>query len=109
MSSSYAWFLVLLAGLFEIAWTLGMKYSQGFTRLYPTLFTIFSLALSMFLLAKAAQFLPLGTAYGVWVGIGAFGAALFGILLFNEAATLPRIFFLGLLLISIVGLKVTSP
>lgn len=109
MSSSYSWFLVLIAGLFEVGWTIGMKYSQGFSRLYPTLFTILSLALSMLLLAKAAQFLPLGTAYGVWVGIGALGAAVFGILLFNEPVTTPRIFFLALLLISIIGLKVSSP
>ncbi len=106
---SKAWMMLLAAGILEIAWTVGLKYSQGFTRMVPSLFTGGALALSMYLLAKAAQDLPIGTAYGVWVGIGALGAAVMGMILFKEPATPARIFFLILLLASIIGLKVTSP
>lgn len=106
---SKAWMMLIAAGILEIAWTVGMKYSLGFTRMIPSLFTGGALALSMYLLAKAAKDLPLGTAYGVWVGIGALGAAIMGMILFKEPATPARIFFLILLLTSIIGLKVTSP
>lgn len=108
MGSTTSWFLLLLAGLFEVAWTIGMKYSEGFTKLGPTVFTIISLALSMYLLARVVNEIPLGTAYGIWVGIGAVGAAVAGIVLFREEATPMRLFFLGLLLISLIGLKVSS-
>jgi quaternary ammonium compound-resistance protein SugE len=103
------WFLLVLAGLFEVCWAIGLKYTEGFTRLWPSVFTVTTLALSMYLLAKAAETLPIGTAYGVWVGIGAVGAAILGIVLFKEPATLGRLFFLGLLVTSIIGLKLTSP
>ena len=108
MSSSFAWVILVIAGLLEICWAIGLKYTDGFTKLFPSLFTLFTLALSMFLLAKAAQVLPIGTAYGVWVGIGALGASALGILLFNESASPIRLLFIGLLLISIVGLKLTT-
>ncbi len=108
MATSTAWILLLIAGILEICWAIGLKYTEGFTKLIPSLFTLLTLAGSMYLLAKASQSLPIGTAYGIWVGIGAFGAALFGILLFNESITPLRLFFLLLLLISILGLKLTS-
>ena len=102
------WVLLVIAGLFEVCWSVGLKYTDGFTRLRPTLFTVTTLCVSMFLLAKASQSLPIGTAYGVWVGIGATGAALLGILLFHEPASPARLGFLALLLFSIIGLKLTS-
>jgi quaternary ammonium compound-resistance protein SugE len=101
--------MLVLAGLFETAWAIGLKYTEGFTRLLPSIFTLVTLAISMFLLAKAAKDLPIGTAYAVWVGIGALGAAILGIFLFKEPAAPMRIFFLILLLASIIGLKATSP
>ncbi len=100
--------LLIVAGLFECAWAVGLKYTEGFTKLIPTVFTITTLSISMFLLAKASRDLPIGTAYAVWVGIGALGAAILGIFLFREQVTPARIFFLILLLASIIGLKVTS-
>jgi quaternary ammonium compound-resistance protein SugE len=104
-----AWLLLVVAGLFETAWAVGLKYTEGFTKLLPSIFTLVTLAISMVLLAKASRDLPIGTAYGVWVGIGALGAAILGMILFKEAASPMRIFFLILLLTSIIGLKVTSP
>lgn len=108
MSVTWSWIALIIAGLFEICWAIGLKYTEGFTKLAPSVFTLITLALSMFLLARASQTLPIGTAYGVWVGIGALGAALLGIILFKEPATPSRLFFLGLLLVSIIGLKITS-
>ncbi|WP_373997741.1 multidrug efflux SMR transporter [Bdellovibrio bacteriovorus] len=108
MSNTTAWILLLVAGLLEVGWSIGLKYTAGFTKLGPSVFTLLTLAGSMFLLAKAANVLPIGTAYGVWVGIGALGAAILGIILFKEAVTPARIFFLALLLVSIIGLKMTS-
>lgn len=105
---SIAWIYLIAAGLLEICWAIGLKYTQGFTKLTPSIFTLTTLALSMFLLAKAAQTLPIGTAYAIWVGIGAFGAAILGIYLFGESASPARIVFLILLLVSIIGLKLTS-
>ncbi|HTH54086.1 MAG TPA: quaternary ammonium compound efflux SMR transporter SugE [Edaphobacter sp.] len=106
--TSSPWIVLVVAGLLEVCWSIGLKYTNGFTRLRPTLFTITTLTASMYLLAKASESLPIGTAYGVWVGIGAMGAAILGIVLFDEPASAARIGFLALLLISIVGLKVTS-
>lgn len=103
-----AWVLLFLAGLLEVSWAIGLKYTQGFTKLIPSVLTVLSLTVSMILLAKASNNLPIGTAYGVWVGIGAFGAGVLGIVLFKESASPQRIFFLALLLISIIGLKWTS-
>lgn len=103
-----AWVTLVLAGLLEVAWAIGLKYTQGFTRLGPSVFTLVSLAGSMYLLARATRILPIGTAYAVWVGIGALGAAIIGILVLNESASPARIVFLTLLLISIIGLKATA-
>jgi|SRR5690606_14676785 len=108
MSVTTSWIVLIIAGLFEVCWAIGLKYTDGFTKLIPSVFTLTTLAISMFLLAKASQTLPIGTAYGVWVGIGALGAAILGIFLFKESASPARLFFLGMLLISIIGLKLTS-
>lgn len=107
MSIAWSWVLLVFAGLLEVCWAIGLKYTDGFTKLIPSVFTIATLAGSMFLLAKATQVLPIGTAYGIWVGIGALGAAVMGIFLFNESASPARLFFLGMLLVAIVGLKLT--
>lgn len=103
-----AWFLVIVAGLLETGWAVGLKYTEGFTKLVPSLLTIAGIVLSMFLLSLAARTLPIGTAYAVWVGIGALGAAILGMVLLGEPATPARLFFLVLLLVSIVGLKLTA-
>lgn len=103
-----AWIILIVAGLLEICWSIGLKYTYGFTRLGPSLFTVSTLALSMYLLAYATRTLPIGTAYGVWVGIGALGAAVLGMILFNEPATPLKIFFLLMLLTSIIGLKFSA-
>lgn len=103
-----AWFILIVAGLLEIVWSLGLKYTAGFTRPVPSVVTGTAIVGSMLLLARAAQTLPIGTAYAVWVGIGVVGAAIGGVVLFGETVTLPRIGFLLLLVISIVGLKLTS-
>lgn len=102
------WIPLVIAGLLEICWSVGLKYTDGFTRWLPSFFTLTTLAASMYLLAIAARGLPIGTAYAVWVGIGAVGAAVFGILLLGEPANPARLAFLALLVISIIGLKVTS-
>ena len=102
-----AWVYLIIAGLLEVCWAVGLKYTQGFTKLWPSVFTLVTLAASMYLLSKAAQTLPIGTAYAVWVGIGALGAGVLGIILFNEPASVLRMVFFILLLISILGLKFT--
>lgn len=103
-----AWLLLIIAGLLETGWAIGLKHTDGFTKLWPSVLTIAGIALSMFLLAVAARTLPIGTAYPVWVGIGAAGAVILGILLLGEPAGWARLFFLALLLVAIVGLKVTG-
>ncbi|MEV6328341.1 multidrug efflux SMR transporter [Streptomyces sp. NPDC051909] len=103
-----AWVLLLLAGLLEVGWSIGMKYTEGFTRLWPSVFTVAGIIASMVLLAQATKSLPIGTAYGVWVGIGAAGAAVLGMVVLGEPATAARIFFVCLLLVAVVGLKATS-
>ena len=108
MSTTASWIFLVIAGFLEICWAIGLKYTEGFTKIIPSVFTLITLALSMFMLAKAAQVIPIGTAYGIWVGIGALGAAIMGIILFQESASPSRIFFLILLLVAIIGLKLTS-
>ena len=103
-----AWFYLLIAGIFEITWAIGLKYSQGFTQLWPSLVTIAGLIASFVFLAKAAVTLPIGTAYAVWTGIGAAGTLILGIILFHEPLHASRLFFLGLLLVGIIGLKITA-
>lgn len=103
-----SWLILLVAGIMEVAWAIGLKYSDGFTRLGPSVFTAVTLVASVGLLSIAARGLPIGTAYAVWVGIGATGAAILGIVLFDEPTHPPRIFFMVLMLVSIVGLKLTA-
>ncbi|GAA5533501.1 quaternary ammonium compound efflux SMR transporter SugE [Deinococcus aluminii] len=103
-----AWFLLVIAGLLEVGWAIGLKYTEGFTRPLPTVLTLISMVASMGLLGLAAKTLPIGTAYGVWVGIGAVGAAILGIVLFREPATPARLVFLALMIVAIIGLKTTS-
>ncbi|NQE65199.1 quaternary ammonium compound efflux SMR transporter SugE [Caulobacter sp. RHG1] len=103
-----AWFILFIAGLFEIGWAVGLKYTEGFTKLVPTVLTAISLALSMGLLGWAVRTLPLGTAYAVWTGIGAVGTAIVGIVLFKEPATAARLVCLALIVSGILGLKVFS-
>lgn len=103
------WVILLVAGLFEIGWAIGIKYTEGFTRLWPTVWTLLSMTLSVILLGVAVKTLPLGTAYAVWVGVGAIGTAVFGIILFNEPANAARVLSLALILAGIVGLKLSTP
>jgi quaternary ammonium compound-resistance protein SugE len=103
-----AWLMLMVAGLFETAWAVGLVYTAGFTRLVPSLLTAVALVISMLLLGLAVRELPIGTAYAVWVGIGALGAAVLGVVLFGEPLTAPRVFFLLLLLVAIVGLRLTG-
>ncbi len=103
-----AWLILVVAGLIETGWAIGLKYSDGFTRFWPSVFTIAGIAVSLLMLSVAARSLPIGTAYSIWVGIGAAGAVLFGILLLGESAGPARLLFLALLLVAIVGLKATS-
>lgn len=103
-----SWILLVISGLLECAWAIGLKYSQGFTKLGPSIFTLITLAASMGLLALASRELPIGTAYAVWVGIGAIGTAILGIVMFGEPANAPRLICLGTLALSLVGLKLTS-
>lgn len=104
-----AWLCLLLGGVLECAWAVGLKYTEGFTRLVPSVLTVFAIIGSMWLLAIAARTLPIGTAYPVWVGIGAVGSVLLGALLFKEPLDVRRLLFLGLIVIGIVGLKSTHP
>lgn len=104
-----AWVILFVAGLFEVAWVIGLKYSHGFTRPLPSLFTVVTLALSIFLLGWAIRTLPMGTAYPVWTGIGAIGTVLFGIWLFNEPVSIVRIACIVMILAGIIGLKATTP
>jgi quaternary ammonium compound-resistance protein SugE len=101
--------VLVVAGLFEVAWAVGLKYAEGFTRLWPSVFTVASLALSMGLLGVALRHLPLGTAYGVWTGIGTVGTAALGVLLFREPATAARLACIALIVAGIVGLKALTP
>ena len=103
-----SWIILFIAGLFEIAWAIGLKYTEGFTRFWPTVGTLAAMALSVGLLGLAMKTLPVGTAYAVWVGVGAVGTAILGIVLFGEAANAGRIASLGLIVAGIVGLKLAS-
>ncbi|MEX2470174.1 MAG: quaternary ammonium compound efflux SMR transporter SugE [Pseudohongiellaceae bacterium] len=103
------WLLLLIAGLFEVGWAIGLKYTEGFTRLWPTLGTALSMLISVVLLGLAMKSLPVGTAYAVWVGIGAVGTVILGIILFGESADLLRVTSLLLIGVGIVGLKLATP
>src|SRR5690606_10664145 len=102
------WFILIVAGLFEIGWAIGLKFTDGFTRLWRSVGTVLAMAISLGLLGIAMKSLPLGTAYAVWVGVGAVGTALLGIVLFGEAANLGRLLSLALILGGIIGLKLSS-
>lgn len=108
MSTRMAWLVVLLAGVFEAAWAVGLEFSDGLSKLRPTVMTVIALLISMVLLAKAVENLPVGTAYAVWTGIGASVTAILGIILFDEAATYTRLFFILVIIVGIGGLQMAS-
>ena len=103
-----AWIALLVAGLFEVAWAIGLKYTDGFTRLGPSLWTLGAMAASIVLLAWAMKTLPVGTAYAVWTGVGAVGTVILGIVLFGEAATSARLACIALIVAGIAGLKLVT-
>ena len=103
-----SWIYLIIAGIFEVIWAMGLKYSHGFTKLYPSLITLGSMVISFYLLSLATKTLPIGTAYAIWTGIGALGAVLLGIILFHEPLNFLRIGFLCFILVGIIGLKITS-
>ncbi|MFY2763273.1 quaternary ammonium compound efflux SMR transporter SugE [Arenimonas sp. MALMAid1274] len=103
-----AWLYLAIAGVMEIVWAVGLKYSEGFTKPWPSVVTVLGMAVSFYYLALALKQIPLGTGYAVWVGIGAVGTALLGIVLFGESAAWPRLACIALIVAGIVGLKLTS-
>ncbi len=103
-----SWFLLLIAGLFEVAWAIGLKYTDGFSRLWPTVGTLAAMAISVLLLGLAMRELPVGTAYAVWTGIGAVGTVILGIVLFNDPTNAARLLCVALIVAGILGLKLTS-
>jgi len=103
-----AWAWLIVAGLLEIAWAVGLKYTEGFTRLVPSVITLAAMAASVYFLALAVRAIPIGTAYAVWTGIGAAGVALLGMALFDEPRTAARLGFIGLIVAGIVGLKLSA-
>lgn len=103
-----AWVILFVAGLFEAGWAIGLKYSEGFSKLFPSIFTIVSMTISVGLLAYSLKYLPVGTAYAVWTGIGAVSVVVLGIILFNESREFIRLFFIFLIIVGIAGLKVFS-
>jgi quaternary ammonium compound-resistance protein SugE len=104
-----AWLMLVVAGLFEVGWAIGLKYTDGFTRLWPTVGTLAAMVISLGLLGLAMKTLPVGTSYAVWVGVGAVGTAVLGIVLLGEPASAGRLISLGLIVAGIVGLKLSSP
>jgi quaternary ammonium compound-resistance protein SugE len=102
------WIYLLFAGLLEVGWAIGLKYTDGFSKLWPTVFTLLGMVGSVVLLALAVQKIPLGTAYAIWTGIGALGAVTLGIVLFGESASGPRLLFAAIILLGILGLKMTA-
>ena len=104
-----AWTLLVIAGLFEVGWAIGLKYTDGFTRFWPSVGTIVAMVLSLWLLGLAMKSLPVGTAYSVWVGVGAVGTVILGIMLFDEPAGALRLASVGLIVAGIVGLKLATP
>jgi len=104
-----AWVVLVIAGLFEIGWAIGLKYTDGFTRLWPTIWTALAMIISLWLLGTAMKSLPVGTAYSVWVGVGAVGTVILGIVLFGEPANAARLISVALIVSGIVGLKLATP
>ena len=109
MSTGFAWIILFIAGLFEVGWAVGMKYTEGFTRLWPSVATVIGMAVSVILLGWSLRVLPLGTAYAVWTGIGAVGTAILGIVLFGESREALRLGCIVLIVAGIVGLKLLTP
>ena len=104
-----AWIYLIIASLFEVAWAIGLKYTEGWTKLYPSLFTLSGMLASFYFLSLAVNALPIGTTYAIWTGIGAVGTAILGIVLFGESRDLARLLCIGLILAGIIGLKLTAP
>lgn len=103
------WIILVLAGLFEVGWAIGLKYTDGFTRPWPTIGTVIAMVISLGLLGIAMKSLPVGTAYAIWVGVGAVGTAILGIILLGEPATTGRLVSLALIVAGIIGLKLATP
>jgi quaternary ammonium compound-resistance protein SugE len=108
MSPTISWFLLILAGLFEVAWAVGLKYTEGFTRLWPSVGTVAAMIVSLALLGVAMKSLPMSTAYAVWVGVGAVGTAAIGIAMLGDAASPLRLLSIGLIMAGILGLKLSQ-
>ena len=104
-----SWLILIVAGLFEIVWAIGLKYTDGFTRLWPSVGTAVAMVISVLLLGVAMKSLPVGTAYAVWVGVGAVGTVIAGIILLNEPMSAARVISMGLIIAGIVGLKLATP
>ena len=104
-----AWVYVFVAGIFEVVWVIGIKYADGFTRLWPSVGTVVAMSVSMVCLSLAVRAIPIGTAYAVWTGIGAAGAAIVGMILFHEPRDVARLFFIALIVSGVAGLKLSSP
>jgi quaternary ammonium compound-resistance protein SugE len=104
-----AWTILVLAGLFEVGWAIGLKYTEGFSRLWPTIWTALAMIISLWLLGIAMKSLPIGTAYSIWVGVGAVGTVILGIVLFGEPANAPRLISVALIVAGIIGLKLATP
>ncbi|MGH7628411.1 MAG: quaternary ammonium compound efflux SMR transporter SugE [Gemmatimonadales bacterium] len=109
MSAGRAWLLLVMAGLLETGWAIGLKYTQGFTRLWPSVWTALAMVGSLWLLARALRVLPVGTGYAVWTGIGTVGAAILGIVLLGESRSAARLVCLALIVAGIVGLRLAAP
>ncbi|RLQ97364.1 DMT family transporter [Falsibacillus albus] len=103
-----AWIYLIIAGVFEVVWAMGLKLSNGFSKVYPSIVTVVGMLISLYFLSAAVKILPIGTAYAIWTGIGAAGAVIMGIILFDEPKTLARFIFLGLIIIGMIGLKAVS-
>lgn len=103
------WMILVTAGLFEIGWAIGLKYTDGFTKFWPTVGTVLAMIISLGLLGVAMKTLPVGTAYAVWVGVGAVGTAILGIILLGESANIARLLSLALIVMGIIGLKLATP
>ena len=106
MKTSLAWTILIIAGFFETGWVIGIKYSDGFTKLWPSVFTAISMSISIVMLTYCLRVLPIGSAYAVWTGIGAVGTVILGIILFEEPYDIYRLFFIFLIIVGIVGLRV---
>lgn len=104
-----AWIILVLAGLFEIGWAIGLKYTEGFTRLWPTVGTVVAMIISLWLLGMAMKSLPVGTAYAIWVGVGTVGTVILGIVLFGEPVNAPRLISVALIVAGLIGLKLATP